>query len=293
MRLRFSRRVASLLALLAPLAMLALPTAPAAAQSDGDAPCIAAREAADGGATSWNGVEIVRAPDSGRSKEQVVLGTDGPDTLSGGSGDDLLCGFGGDDVLDGGSGDDILVGGPGADRHDGGSGADVIHTDVSDSAVDGGSGSNRIVEDTAPDVTRSPTSTTTAEPTSTAIPTSTPPNTATPTPTATVEPDATPGIPDGASITLILAPNPDGVTCDAELTFSGFAADTDYTVTSLVYERDTGRELAEGSFPITTDADGSLVTASTANRPEPTAEFQLVIEEVASDRVSGDCYAKD
>ncbi len=64
-----------------------------------------------------------------------MLGTPGPDRLSGGSGDDVLCGFGGDDLLDAGSGNDRVDGGDGADTLQGGSGIDVL---------DGGPGFDRL-----------------------------------------------------------------------------------------------------------------------------------------------------
>lgn len=65
----------------------------------------------------------------------TVVGTNGPDDLSGTGGRDVFCGFegeddlrggGGDDVNYGGVGDDTLVGGPGSDRLGGGEGDDTL-----------------------------------------------------------------------------------------------------------------------------------------------------------------------
>ncbi|MGI9029464.1 MAG: calcium-binding protein [Ilumatobacteraceae bacterium] len=83
-----------------------------------------------------------RIVSGGRS--QIVLGTDGNDTLFGGSGNDILCGFGGNDTLFGCSGIDILVGGEGADRLFGESGNDALIRDDADTVVDGGSGTDDV-----------------------------------------------------------------------------------------------------------------------------------------------------
>lgn len=57
---------------------------------------------------------------------QVIAGTPGNDTLTGGAGTQLLFGGAGNDTLLGGPGDDHLVGGAGADTLTGGAGADVF-----------------------------------------------------------------------------------------------------------------------------------------------------------------------
>lgn len=89
-----------------------------------------------------------------------ILGTDGPDTLTGTVNSDYLIGFAGDDNIVGGesddvidagdgndnisgdAGDDIIDAGPGDDTIDGGEGDDVIFTGTGNDTVDGGSGSN-------------------------------------------------------------------------------------------------------------------------------------------------------
>lgn len=83
---------------------------------------------------------LVQAPAVGRSKSQVVVGTDGPDQLVGGSGSDVLCGLGGNDLLLGGSGDDYLDGGDGSDLLKGGSGHDVLDGGEGPDELQGGSG---------------------------------------------------------------------------------------------------------------------------------------------------------
>ena len=72
----------------------------------------------------------------------VVLGTDGRDTLRGTSGNDLIYGFGGDDLIMGLGGDDILLGGPGNDILEGGEGADVLIGDDCHDTLFGGAGND-------------------------------------------------------------------------------------------------------------------------------------------------------
>ncbi len=65
-----------------------------------------------------------------------VIGTDGPDDLTGGPGAELILGQGGNDKLRGGAGNDRLIGGPGDDWLDGGPGDDhLIGGDGIDAAV--------------------------------------------------------------------------------------------------------------------------------------------------------------
>lgn len=98
--------------------------------------------AAKNGEGRYAGYEVVYG--SGGAGNQIVLGTDGNDSLSGGSGNDVLCGFAGVDVLEGGSGNDALVGGEGADQLYGGSGNDTLYADGDDTVVDEGSGHDAI-----------------------------------------------------------------------------------------------------------------------------------------------------
>lgn len=136
------RRFGSALLFVATLLLTLAPIQSVAAQSDGDALCAAALEAANGGVTIFQGRQIVFG--SGGPGAQVVLGTEGGETLSGGSGNDLLCGFGGNDVLLGGSGNDTLVGGPGADQLFGESGGDTLYGTKGE-VLDGGTGRNQVL----------------------------------------------------------------------------------------------------------------------------------------------------
>ena len=55
----------------------------------------------------------------------VLIGTDGPEILTGGNNDDTLVGLGGNDTLKGGAGNDLLDGGTGNDTLNGGAGNDT------------------------------------------------------------------------------------------------------------------------------------------------------------------------
>lgn len=73
----------------------------------------------------------------------LLLGTDGADTLQGSFGDDTLRGFKGNDVLSGGADDDTL---------EGGKGNDSLYGDAGDDHLDGGAGNDTAVFNTAGDV---------------------------------------------------------------------------------------------------------------------------------------------
>jgi hypothetical protein len=72
----------------------------------------------------------------GGEGDDVLAGTDGPNSLGGGPGDDVIVARGGDDELSGGPGADGLDGGPGADRIEGGSGADHLLGGAGDDFLD-------------------------------------------------------------------------------------------------------------------------------------------------------------
>jgi Ca2+-binding RTX toxin-like protein len=72
----------------------------------------------------------------------AVLGTNGPDTLTGGGEGEVVVGFGADDRLRGEGGHDCLVGGPGADRLTGGDGHDRIAGGGGRDVLIGGAGVN-------------------------------------------------------------------------------------------------------------------------------------------------------
>ncbi|NUS70479.1 MAG: type I secretion C-terminal target domain-containing protein [Ensifer adhaerens] len=74
---------------------------------------------------------IVVVGDSGKSN--LIYGTSGNDTLTGGALDDTIIGRGGNDLINGGGGHDTLRGGGGNDRIDGGAGNDLL--DLSDATA--------------------------------------------------------------------------------------------------------------------------------------------------------------
>lgn len=75
------------------------------------------------------------------NEDQVLTGTDGPDTIVGGGGADSLSGGDDNDVLRGGPGNDSLAGGTDDDILDGGAGDDVLN---------GGPGNDTATFDDAP-----------------------------------------------------------------------------------------------------------------------------------------------
>lgn len=89
---------------------------------------------AGGAAWSWTLILTLENVDPARITSdnfagQFIVGTAGPDTLTGGLGNDTISGLGGDDELSGAEGRDTLDGGAGADRMIGGSGADTYYVD--------------------------------------------------------------------------------------------------------------------------------------------------------------------
>ena len=64
--------------------------------------------------------------DSAITRDAIIFGGDGKDTVSGGGGSDVLVGNAGNDSLKGNAGRDLLFGGDGADKLDGGSGDDIL-----------------------------------------------------------------------------------------------------------------------------------------------------------------------
>ncbi|WP_374942504.1 beta strand repeat-containing protein [Sphingomonas sp.] len=84
-------------------------------------------------------------------ENQIVTGTDAPETLYGGAGDDTITGLGGNDTLygaagadtiDGGADDDQIYGGTGTDILTGGEGVDTLFGDAGADRLDGGAGYN-------------------------------------------------------------------------------------------------------------------------------------------------------
>lgn len=74
-----------------------------------------------------------------------MVGTDGPDLLTGGPGSDVIVGLDGDDVIDGGGGRDFICGGNGDDIVGGGPGRDRIKGMGGDDELSGGPGKDRLI----------------------------------------------------------------------------------------------------------------------------------------------------
>ena len=95
-----------------------------------------------------NGYEVtvdIAAGDLPTDGDDVILGTEGDDTINAGRGRDVICGLGGDDVIKAGKGPDIVFGGAGDDVIDGGKGADVLKAGAGDDTVSGGNGADTLV----------------------------------------------------------------------------------------------------------------------------------------------------
>ena len=92
----------------------------------------------------WMGDDVIVGGDgaqslSGDDGDDLIEAGAGADFLFGGVGNDILYAGDGDDYLDGGAGNDVLKGGGGDDIISGGSGNDIIYGDVHD-VIDGGEG---------------------------------------------------------------------------------------------------------------------------------------------------------
>ncbi len=81
-----------------------------------------------------------------------LVGTDGPDTLTGGLGDDTLRGGGGADLLRAGQGDDLLIGDVQDDTLQGNIGNDTLRGNDGDDIISGGTGDDRLTGGSEADV---------------------------------------------------------------------------------------------------------------------------------------------
>lgn len=77
---------------------------------------------------------------TGTDGNDVISGAAGNDTLSGGEGHDTLAGAAGEDQLRGGGGNDSIGGGPGNDRINGGLGNDTVGGGTEDDYINGSEG---------------------------------------------------------------------------------------------------------------------------------------------------------
>ena len=79
------------------------------------------------------------------SRDDLVMGNGGEDTLHGGAGDDTLKGGDDDDTLNGGAGDDKLYGDDGEDMLNGGAGNDMLMGGDDDDELMGGAGNDTLM----------------------------------------------------------------------------------------------------------------------------------------------------
>jgi Ca2+-binding RTX toxin-like protein len=88
---------------------------------------------------------------NGNGGNNLLIGTDDPDTISGRAGNDTLFGDGNNDTLFGGSGNDRLYGGEGTDRLFGGDGNDLLSGGGGNDSLDGGNGNDTVDYSDAPE----------------------------------------------------------------------------------------------------------------------------------------------
>lgn len=80
-----------------------------------------------------------------QGENDLLLGTEGLDEMSGGEGSDILAGDEGADNLDGGAGDDLILGGADDDTLSGGEGDDVIDGGAGEDQLSGDEGDDLII----------------------------------------------------------------------------------------------------------------------------------------------------
>jgi len=74
----------------------------------------------------------------------VVLGTNGIDTIDAQAGDDVVCGGGSADLIRGGAGDDLIYAGGGSDSVDAGPGNDIVYGQFGGDTMRGGDGEDSL-----------------------------------------------------------------------------------------------------------------------------------------------------
>ncbi|MFE2328154.1 calcium-binding protein [Streptomyces sp. NPDC059385] len=74
----------------------------------------------------------------------TIIGTSGPDTLTGGYFNDVICGLSGDDTIRAGYGNDTVHAGPGNDNVDGGFGNDTLNGNAGNDTLIGNYGDDRL-----------------------------------------------------------------------------------------------------------------------------------------------------
>ena len=129
--------------------VIAVSEAGASPPSEWSAPCPSPAPAQPSETTSalCNGLVVTVDLGLGQSPtdgDDVILGTEGRDTINAGAGRDVICGLGGDDVINAGDGADIVFGGEGNDVINAGQGRDVVDAGAGNDFVSGGKGKDTI-----------------------------------------------------------------------------------------------------------------------------------------------------
>ena len=89
------------------------------------------------GVVFWDGANIQHAC---RGLAATIVGTPGPDVITGTTNNDVIVGLGGSDSIHGDTGDDLICGGPGADNLYGDAGHDTIYGNGGADVIHGGPG---------------------------------------------------------------------------------------------------------------------------------------------------------
>jgi Ca2+-binding RTX toxin-like protein len=94
--------------------------------------------------TVWDQTTIMGRIRQAGDDDDVMMGTEGADTLDGRAGDDVLHGREGDDLLSGGDGNDRIFGDSGDDQLQGGDGNDTLRGNHGNDQLEGGDGNDEL-----------------------------------------------------------------------------------------------------------------------------------------------------
>lgn len=79
--------------------------------------------------------------------QDVIVGTNGPDTILGLGGNDIILGYDGEDQIHGGAGNDLICAGLRADKVQGGADHDTVYGEPGDDDMWGGEGADLLSGD--------------------------------------------------------------------------------------------------------------------------------------------------
>jgi RTX calcium-binding nonapeptide repeat (4 copies) len=88
--------------------------------------------------------EFVPAPPACQGKTATIVGTEGPDKLSGTPAADVIAALGGNDKVSGLAGNDTICGGAGKDTLSGGKGNDKLYGEAGKDTLNGGKGNDKL-----------------------------------------------------------------------------------------------------------------------------------------------------